>query len=69
MSKSEPAGSQKSHNRAFPEILGKGLGHNLVKMIDLTTQLGEINDIKHNKGSKICSQIKFFRLYNANHTT
>ena len=35
----------------FPAILGKG-----GKMIDLTSKLGEINDIEHNKGSKIYPQ-------------
>ena len=39
-------------------------------MIDLTAKLGEINDIEHNKGSKIYPQNQsYFRLYNANHTT
>ena len=41
-------------------------------MIDLTAKLGEINDIEHNKGSKIYPQIKVIldlRLYDVNHTT
>ena len=33
-------------------------------MIDLTSKLGEINDIEHNKGSKnISSKSSFFRLF------
>ena len=35
----------------FPAILGKG-----PKKIDLTSKLGEINDIEHYKGSKIYIQ-------------
>ena len=31
-------------------------GQNLEKMIDLISKLGEINDIEHNKGSKIYHQ-------------
>ena len=42
----------------FPAILAPGL--NWEKMIDLTSKLGEINDIEHNKGSKIYAQIKLF---------
>ena len=34
-------------------------------MIDLTSKLGEINDIEHNKGSKIYPQNQVI----ANHTT
>ena len=37
----------------FPAILGKGPWPKLGKMIDLTSKLEEINDIEHNKGSKI----------------
>ena len=37
-----------------PAILGKG--QNWGKMIGLTSNLGEINDIEHNKGSKIYPQ-------------
>ena len=40
----------------FPAILGKGPWQKLGKMIDLTSKLGEINDIEHNKGSKIYPQ-------------
>ena len=31
----------------FPAILGKGPGQNWEIMIDLTSKLGEINDIEH----------------------
>ena len=41
----------------FPVILGKGPWPKLGKMIDLTSKLGEINDIEHYKGSKIYLQI------------
>ena len=41
----------------FPAILEKGLWSKLgKKMSDLTSKLGEINDIEHNKGSKIYPQ-------------
>ena len=42
----------------FPAILGKGHWPKLGKMIDLTSKLGEINDIEHtgNKCSKIYPQ-------------
>ena len=40
----------------FPTILGKGPWPKLGKMIDLTSKLGEINDIEHYKGSKIYPQ-------------
>ena len=40
----------------FPAILGKGRWPKLGKMIDLTSKLGEINDMEHNKGSKIYPQ-------------
>ena len=39
----------------FPAILGKGPWPKLGKMIDLTSKLGEINDIEHYKDSKILS--------------
>ena len=39
-------------DRVFPAILGKGPGQNWEKMIDLTSKLGENNDIEHSKGSK-----------------
>ena len=38
-------------------------------MIDLTAKLGEINDIEHNKGSKIYPQNQVIVDFNANHTT
>ena len=37
------------------------------KMIDLTSKLRKINDIKHNNGSKIYSQNQFYRLFYAMH--
>ena len=40
----------------FPAILGKCPCQNWEKMIDLTSKLGEINDIEHYKGSKIYPQ-------------
>ena len=40
----------------IPSILGKGLWPKLGKMINLTSKLGEINDIEHYKGSKIYPQ-------------
>ena len=40
----------------FPAILEKGPWPKLGKIIDLTAKLGEINDIEHNKGSKIYPQ-------------
>ena len=40
----------------FPAILGKGPWSKLGKMINLTSKLGEINDIEHNKNSKIYPQ-------------
>ena len=44
-------------HRAFPSNFGKkDPGQNWEKMIDLTSKLGEINDIEHNKGSKIYLQ-------------
>ena len=42
--------------RAFPAILRKGPWPKLGKMIDLTLNLGESNDIEHNKDSKILPQ-------------
>ena len=44
------------HTGPFPAILGKGLWPKLGKKIDLTSKLGEINDIEHYKGSKIYTQ-------------
>ena len=40
----------------FPAIWEEAPGQNWEKMIDLTSKLGEINDIEHNKGSKIYPQ-------------
>ena len=54
----------------FPAILGKGPWPKLGKMINLTSKLGEINDIEHYKGRKILSsKSSYFRLYYAKHTT
>ena len=39
-----------------PAILGKGPRPKLGKMIDLTSQLGEINDTEQNKDSKMYPQ-------------
>ena len=36
----------------FQQFWEKAPGQNWGKMIDLTSNLGEINDIEHNKGSK-----------------
>ena len=53
-------------DQGFSSNFGKKApDHNWEKMIDLTAKLGEINDIEHNKGSKIYHQIQV----NANHTT
>ena len=44
-------------DRAFSSNFGKRPLANIgKKMIDLTSKLGEINDIEHNKGSKIYPQ-------------
>ena len=40
----------------FQQFLEKAPGQNWEKMIDLTAKLGEINDIEHNRGSKIYPQ-------------
>ena len=53
----------------FPAILGKGPWPKLEKMIDLTSKLGEINGIEHNKGRNTSSKSSYFRLYYAKHTT
>ena len=42
--------------RLFPAILGKSPGTKMGKIIDLTSKLEEINNIEHNKGSKIYPQ-------------
>ena len=48
----------KGHNYQgfFLQFWEKAPGQNWEKMIDLTSKLGEINDIEHNKGSKIYPQ-------------
>ena len=44
-------------SRVFSSNFGKRpLGKTGKKVIDLTAKLGEINDIKHNKGSKLYPQ-------------
>ena len=40
----------------FPAILGKGPSPKLGKNDRLNSKIGEINDIEHNKGSKIYPQ-------------
>ena len=40
----------------FQQFWEKAPGQNWEKMIDLTSKLGEINGIEHNKGSKIYPQ-------------
>ena len=40
----------------FPANLGKAPGQIWEKMIYFTSKLGEINDMEHNKGSKIYPQ-------------
>ena len=40
----------------YQQFWEKALGQNWENMIDLTSKLGEINDIEHNKGSKIYPQ-------------
>ena len=40
----------------FQQFGEKALGQNWEKIIDFTSKLGEINDIEHNKGSKIYPQ-------------
>ena len=42
----------------FQQFLEKAPGQNWEKMINVTAKLGEINDIEHDKGSKIYHQIK-----------
>ena len=44
----------------FQQFGEKAPGQNWGKMIDLTSKLGEINDIECNKGSKIYLKIKLF---------
>ena len=45
----------------FQQFGEKAPGQNWEKMIDLTSELGEINGIEHNKGSKIhILKIKLF---------
>ena len=60
------AGKQLMYQGFFRQFWEKAAGQNWEKMIDLTSKLGEINDIEHNKGSKIYPQNqKYFRLYYA----
>ena len=40
----------------FQQFWEKAAGQNWEKIMDLTLKLGEINDIEHNKGSKIYLQ-------------
>ena len=40
----------------FQQFWEKAPGQNCEKKINLTSKLGEINDIEHNKGSKIYTQ-------------
>ena len=49
-------GSANVYAGPFQAILGKGPWPKLGKMSDWTSKLGEINDIEHNKGSKIYPQ-------------
>ena len=42
----------------FQQFWGKTPGQNWEKNIDLTSKLGEINNIEHNKGSKIIPKNK-----------
>ena len=44
------------HQGLFQQFWEKAAGQNWEKIIDLTSKLGEINDIKHNKGSNIYPQ-------------
>ena len=46
----------KTRQGFFQQFWEKAPGQNWVKMIDLTSKLGEINDIEHIKGSKIYPQ-------------
>ena len=56
----------------FQQFWEKAPGQYWEKMIDLTSKLGEINEIEHYKGSKIqniSSKSSYIRLYYAKHTT
>ena len=53
----------------FQYLWEKAPGQNWGKMINLTSKLGEINGIEHNKGRNISSKSSYFRLYYAKHTT
>ena len=44
----------------FQQFLEKAPDQIWDKMIDLTSKLGEINDIEHNKGSKLSSESSYF---------
>ena len=43
----------------FQQFWEKAPGHNWEKMIDLTSKLGKIHDIEHNKGGKYSHEIMF----------
>ena len=45
--------SSASARAFFQQFWEKAPGQNWEKVIDLTSKLGEINNIEHNKGSKI----------------
>ena len=42
------------------QFLEKTLWPKMGEMVDLTSKLGKINDIKHNNGSKFYPQIQIF---------
>ena len=46
----------RTHQGFFQQCWEKAPGQNWEKMINLTSKLGVINDIEHNKGSKIFPQ-------------
>ena len=48
-----PVQIRKCKQGLFQQFWEKAPGQNWEKMIDLTSKLGEINDIEHYKGSKI----------------
>ena len=57
-------------DRAFSSNFGKRpLNQNWEKIIELTSKLGEINGIEHNKGSKIYPQNQDILDGNVKHTT
>ena len=60
----------KAHTRAFSSNFWKSApGQYWKKMIDLTSKLGAINHIEHNKDSYISSKSSYFSLYYSKHTT